>query len=46
MENTKTLNLLQIEPAVKPPLDDIFRPAYLAYKHFVAAVQKAVKLFL
>ncbi len=41
MDNTKTLNLLQIEPGVKPPLDPVFRPAYLAHRAFAAAVQKS-----
>jgi predicted NBD/HSP70 family sugar kinase len=41
MENTQTLHLLQVAPAVKPPLDAVFRPAYLAHKHFAAAVQKS-----
>ena len=41
MENTQILNLLQIEPGIKPPLDAVFRPAYLAHRAFAAAVQKS-----
>src|SRR5258708_37382098 len=43
MANRDTLTLLQIEPGVKPPLDLIYRPAYLANRSFADAVKKSGK---
>ncbi len=43
MENMTTQNLLQIQPAIQPPLDAVFRPAYLAHKVFHEAVKKSGK---
>src|SRR5579872_1473771 len=36
-------NLLEIEPKNKPPLDPVYRPAFLAHRHFIEAVEKSGK---
>ena len=43
MESTMTGNLLQVKPAIQPPLDPDFRPAYLAHQAFAQAVEKSGK---
>lgn len=41
MENLKTENLLQVKPAILPPLDPAFRPAFLGNWNFAEAVRKS-----
>lgn len=43
MESTTTENLLQVKPAIQPPLDPSFRPGFLANRHFAEAVKKSGK---
>ncbi len=39
-------NLLEVEPRVKPPLDPVYRPAFLAHRQFAEAVKKSGKRVL
>jgi predicted NBD/HSP70 family sugar kinase len=41
MTQSDTQTLLEVEPGVKPPLDPVYRPGYLANKRFAEAVQKS-----
>jgi predicted NBD/HSP70 family sugar kinase len=41
MDNTTMENLLGVEPKFKPPLDPVYRPAFLAHRAFARAVQQS-----